>query len=422
MEAKQLRNVDLTFLFNVLVLTVMGVLILAGATYGRPGMERLWLRQTLWIFVGLIGIGFCLLMRIEWWLRWSPVFYFVGLGFLVALFFMPPIRGVHSWVQLRGIPIRFQPSEFMKVFTILFLTHRLARRSGEVEGFWGLFEPLLIGAIPAILILAQPDLGTAIVFAPITLVVMYVAGLHPAYFLLLFSPLLGLLGLSPQALHFFMWLILLCGILVYALFQNVTWPVFGVFGLANIASYVSVRLFGLAIWDRLPLHWQNRIHGYLDPGFDPQNINWNLNQSKIAVGSGGFWGQGWGEGTQSSLQFLPEVETDFVFSVLGEQWGFLGCMIFLALITILIVRGLFRAAESKHLAGTLVICGVMTLYASHVIINVGMSMGLLPITGLPLTFVSKGGSFMLTNLFAAGLILSTELRRTPRPFRAYGNL
>jgi rod shape determining protein RodA len=415
-DAKQLRDIDLVLVFNVLALTVMGLLIVSGATYGRPGMERLWVRQAQWILLGLAAMGFCVVIRIEWWLRWSPLLYFVGLGLLAAVFFMRPIKGAHSWIVVTGTPIRFQPSEFTKVFTILFLAHRLGRRGGEVKGFWGLFEPLLIGAIPAIMILTQPDLGTAMVFAPITLTMMYVAGLHPAYFVLLFSPFLGLLGLSAQPVHFLLWLILVCGILAYALFSNVTWPVFGIFGLADIASYVGMRLFGLTIWDRLPFHWQNRIYGYLDPEFDPQNINWSLIQSKITVGSGGFWGHGWGEGTQSRLQFLPEVETDFVFSVLGEQWGFLGCMIFLTAITILIVRGLIRVTKSQHLVGVLVVCGVMTLYASHVIINVGMAMGLLPITGLPLTFVSKGGSFMLTNLFAAGLVMAAQLRRLPQPF------
>ncbi|MFH1739308.1 MAG: FtsW/RodA/SpoVE family cell cycle protein [bacterium] len=415
-DVKSLHSLDFPLLLNVLALAVMGVLLIAGATYGRPDMEQLWIRQTLWICIGIAAIGFCVLVRIEWFLKWSPLFYFACLGLLVLVFFVDPIKGARSWIKLPGLPISFQPSEFMKIVTILFLAHRLGRRSGEVKGFWGLFEPLLIGAVPAVMVLAQPDLGTAMIFAPITLIMMYIAGLHPAYFLLLFSPFLGFLGISSQPLYFLIWVIVLCGILVYALWRQVTLPVFVIFVVLNIGSYAGLRTFGATAWEKVPTHWQGRIKGYLDPEFDPQHINWNLNQSKIAVGSGGFWGHGWGQGTQSRLQFLPEVETDFVFSVMGEQWGFLGCMIFLALITFLVVRGLIRAQESRHLAAALIISGVMTLYASHVIINAGMSMGLLPITGLPLTFVSKGGSFMMTNLLGIGLVLGAQQQRFSRSF------
>ena len=417
MDAKTLRNVDYLLLLNVFALTAMGVILIAGATYGRPDMEGLWVRQTLWIGIGLAGILCCLLIRVEWLLKSSWFLYIVGLGLLVAAFYTRPIKGAHSWILVPGLPLRFQPSEFMKLFVILFLAHRLARHGGEVKGFWGLFEPLLIGAIPAVMTLAQPDLGTAMIYAPITLIMMYIAGLDPAYFLLLFSPFLGFLGMSSGLFYFLVWLVVLCAILVYALYREVTLPVFATFGVLNLGTYVGVRVFGPGIWEQFPLHWKNRIYGYMNPTFSTQDVNWNAIQSKIAVGSGGFWGHGWGQGTQSRLQFLPEVETDFVFSVMAEQWGFLGCAIFLGLITLLIARGLIRAQNSKHRAGALVICGVMSLYAAHVIINIGMAMGLLPITGLPLTFVSKGGSFMLTNLLAMGLVLSLCLHESRGGFR-----
>ncbi|HOE12467.1 MAG TPA: FtsW/RodA/SpoVE family cell cycle protein [bacterium] len=417
MDAKTLRNVDYLLLLNVFALTAMGVILIAGATCDRPDMEDLWIRQTLWIGIGLAGILCCLLIRVEWLLKSSWFLYIVGLGLLVAAFYTRPIKGAHSWILVPGLPLRFQPSEFMKLFVILFLAHRLARHGGEVKGFWGLFEPLLIGAIPAVMTLAQPDLGTAMIYAPITLIMMYIAGLDPAYFLLLFSPFLGFLGMSSGLFHFLIWLVVLCAILAHALYREVTLPVFVTFGVLNLGTYVGVRVFGPGIWEQFPLHWKNRIYGYMNPTFSTQDVNWNAIQSKIAVGSGGFWGHGWGQGTQSRLQFLPEVETDFVFSVMAEQWGFLGCVIFLGLITFLIARGLIRAQNSRHLAGALVICGVMSLYAGHVIINIGMAMGLLPITGLPLTFVSKGGSFMLTNLLAMGLVLSLCLHESRGGFR-----
>ena len=415
-DAKQLRSVDYLMLLNVLLLTAIGLVLVSGATVDRTGLENLWVKQAVWVCLGFLIIGLCLFIRLEWLLKLSPIFYFVGLGLLVVVFFMRPIKGAHSWIIIPGVPVNFQPSEFMKIFTILFLAHRLGKREGQVQGFWGLFEPLLIGAVPAVLTLAQPDMGTAMIFAPITLVMMYVAGLHPAYYLLLFSPLLGFFGLSSEPFHLLVWIILLCGVLVYALWRRVTLPVFGIFGLLNIGSYVGLRTFGVTMWERIPLHWKNRIDGYLNPDLYRQDVNWNLIQSKIAVGSGGFWGHGWGQGTQSRLQFLPEVETDFVFSVMAEQWGFLGCMVFLALISFLIVRGLQRAQDTEHLAGSLVICGVMTLYTAHVAINIGMAMGLLPITGLPLTFVSKGGSFMITNLIGIALVIITQMDRRPRSF------
>lgn len=361
-----------------------------------------------------MGIVFMLaILTIEYrhLLRYSLILYILSLG-LLSLCFVPHVgfyvKGAYSWVRIVG-PLQFQPAEFAKLTTILFLAKFLSARKDRWNNLWQVTAPILIGITPSLMILKQPDFGTATVFAPITLVMMYIAGMPAYYFIYLFAPALCLLGISHDILFILLWLGLTTSMILLALVRKIHWSIWVPFIFISVLAYVAVFQFGEKIWEKMPSHQQARILGYLDPDYDPTGHNFNINQSKIALGSGGFWGKGIGQGTQSKYDFLPEFKHDFVFSIVGEQVGFLGSSILLGLFLLLLIRGVDTAIETKTLPGSLIVTGVISLFFYHIFINVGMVTGLIPVTGLPLTFISYGGTFMLSNMIGVGFLMNVRM-------------
>jgi rod shape determining protein RodA len=267
--------------------------------------------------------------------------------------------GAQRWVNIG--PFRLQPSEVSKLAVILALARFLA--AGRFRGSLGLREivgPGLLLALPLVLILQQPDLGTSLMFLFIGGVMVFCAGLQ-------------------------LWL---------------------------IASVFPITVFLAPIlWRGLEDYQQRRILAFLKPELDPFGSGYHIIQSKIAIGSGGLWGKGLFQGTQSELRFLPEQHTDFIFSVIAEQFGLVGCLLFLVLYTLLILRGFEIAYETDDTFGALIVVGVITMIAFYVLVNVGMTTGLLPVVGVPLPFVSYGGSSMLTMWIGVGLILNVRMRK-----------
>ena len=199
--------------------------------------------------------------------------------------------------------LQFQPAEFAKLATILFLAKFLSARKGRWENLWHILSPIMIGLIPSAMILKQPDFGTATVFGPVTLVMMYVAGMPIYYFLYLFAPALCFLAISHDLLFIFLWLGLTTSLLLLALLKQIHWSIWIPFLVLNLIAYGAIFQYGDKIWKKLPDHQQARIICYLNPESDLNGHNFNINQSKIALGSGGFWGKGIGQGTQSKLNF-----------------------------------------------------------------------------------------------------------------------
>ncbi|RJP32813.1 MAG: rod shape-determining protein RodA [Candidatus Omnitrophota bacterium] len=415
-RSKILYEIDYFTLLVAIGLVTFGVFTIAGAGVNEEvanlWYKQRWFKQIIWALCGFALLTLILCIDYQLLIRFAPAIYVIGIvGLLLCFipFFVLERKGASSWIHIGPLP-QIQPAEFAKLTTILMLARILAAKKEQWYGLIDLMKPLLIGMIPSLLILKQPDLGSAFVFIPITLIMMFVAGMPYAYLLLLCSPALCLLGISHDPLFILIWLALVGSILLVAILHQVPWSITVPFVLISLGAYFIVFEYGQTIWEHAPQHAKLRIEGYMQPDMDPNATNYNINQSKIALGSGGFWGKGLGKGTQSTLKFLPEYQHDFIFPVVGEQSGFIGAVSLLALFLLLLIRGMDTAVEAKTLQGALVAAGIVALFFSHILINVGMVTGLLPVTGLPLTFISYGGSFMLANLMGVALMINVRMR------------
>lgn len=360
---KLIRRVNFTLLLIVLALASYGALIIYSAT--SLGNDNNYFRmQIIWILLGIpILIGIALLNYKQ--LKSSiPFIYGINLILLTVVILVgESLRGAQRWIDLGFF--RFQPSEFCKVVVILSLASFLAWRKDQEKKELG-FKDVLLAVVyvtpPFLLIFFQPDLGTGLVLAMILLGMLLAGGVKGRYLiaLVILGVILGLLVIN----------------------------------------------FGF-----LKEYQIRRLLVFINPDLDPLGAGYTLNQSKIAIGSGGFFGKGLFSGTQTSLQFIPAAHTDFIFSVLGEKLGFLGAFLLVFLYFLLISRGIQIAALSSDFFGLMIASGIISMWLFQILVNIGMTIGIMPITGIPLPFMSYGGSAMLSNMASVGLLLSIYARR-----------
>jgi rod shape determining protein RodA len=384
------------------VLLVLGLLTLysAGQTDFPTAVTVIWKRQLVWIVIGSVGaaLAFRLSPRV---LEWATPFAYTVAVILLVLTLLFGVgagtaAGTNSWLAIGGVRIG-QPAEAAKLATILMLARHLGARREPPQTLVELMPALVIVSVPFLLVGMQPDLGSAAVFLGILFVALFWVGVKPILLLLLASPLISLL-LAFSTVSWGAWIIILTVLLLwsrpYVLEALSVW-------LANVAMGVVA----LELWQRLAPYQQNRVLSFLNPELDPRATGWNIIQSKVAIGSGGFLGKGFLQGTQKRLAFLPEQHTDFIFSVVGEEFGFLGVVLVLGIFAalLLILLRIARRATDPYSSAMVICIGGMLI--THVLVNVGMTFGLMPIVGIPLPFFSYGGSFMLTCLFAIGLAL-----------------
>ena len=328
---------------------------IAGAWFGK---------QIEWACFGAVLALALAVVDYHVWIRWAWWIWLAAILLLFAvLFFGQKVFGASRWINLFGILV--QPSEFAKLATVILLARVLGGGYFEPKSFAFLLVGMLVTALPVFLILREPDLGTAAILVPV-LVCMVVAG-----------------GGAWRYL----------------------------FGLAGAGAALSPLA-----WLFLGEYQKDRILTFFDPSRDPLGANWNATQSAIAVGSGGFWGKGFLHGTQNVLGFLPRTvsPSDFIFPVIAEETGFVGSLLLLALFAFLLFRYLLAAATADDSEGSLLATGIAGLLFFHVFVNIGMTIRFLPITGLPLPFVSSGGSFLLTMFAGLGLVQSVVVRRAGR--------
>lgn len=358
-------GIDWILIGSAVALSAIGVLTIwgASATDGQVGsLTGAARRQLQWVFIGLIFMTALVVTDYRWTRRFAWPLYAV---LLVALAYLiidgRKIHGAASWYLIRIGGFRFsaQPSEIGKVILVLILARYLSSRMLVFRKIWHVIIPLAIVGVPVALIFLQPDFGTAAIYLPTAFVLFFAAGIRKRVIVTF----------------------LLIGIAVAA------------------AGYPHLKDYQKA-----------RVQTFLDPTADPLGKGYNVLQAQTALGSGGLIGKGWGQGTQTSFRFLPEFQTDFIFPALGEQFGFIGCMGVLGLFLILILRLAFLATQSEDLYGTLMLAGLATIFMVHLILNVGMAIGLLPVTGVPLPFFSYGGSFTLTCYIMIGLAVSASAR------------
>lgn len=352
-----------------------------------------WQFQLIWLFVALavyamIGlVPLRIIEKISW-----PV-YGVALLLLVVVLAMPEINGSRSWIRYG--PLGLQPSEFAKIAVILVVARWVASLQTPPRELTDLTVPAALTAIPAGLTLLQPDLGTTMVFVLLLAGLGFWSGAPPVVVFFLLSPIVSIL--LTFSLPLWSLYIVAVGVLLFLVNPGRrTWVY--VAGTNLLMGIVS-----LPLWNSLAGYQKQRLLIFLQPDSDPQGAGWNVIQSKVAIGSGGWLGKGFLEGSQKRLAFLPERHTDFIFSVLGEELGFVGVVLAFGLFGLLLVEGVRIAERHPEAFGSTVAFGLVVLIASHVVINTAMTAGLMPITGLPLPFLSKGGSFLVVCFVAVAL-------------------
>ncbi len=398
----RVRELDKPLAIAVVTLALYGLATLysAGQTDIPTFVETIWHRQLLWLGLSLI-VAVLTFRTSPRMLEWAtPFVYGIALFLLMLTLWIGTgagtAAGSKSWLAIGGH--RFgQPAELAKLAVILMLARQLAAMREAPSTLRDLIVPALIAGIPCLLVLKQPDLGSAIVFVAILFFMLFWAGTKPSLLLLASSPVIGLV-LAFSTIAWGVWIATLTVLLVW--WRPYVWE-----SIVVMAANVMGGVFAIPFWNRLAPYQQNRLLAFLNPDVDPRAAGWHVIQSKVAVGSGGLLGKGFTEGTQKRLAFLPAQHTDFIFSIVGEELGFVGVLVALSLFGWMLFRLLRVARKATDPFSSLCVFGIAGLFFTHIVENVGMTINLMPITGIPLPFFSYGGSFLLVCSIGVGIAL-----------------
>ena len=366
MQKKMFKNFEWGILICTIILLAIGLVALFSATQNSDYEE--FKKQIMWIGISIPVIVVVILVDYEILAKISPVIYGLSLISLVAVLFTEPINGATSWFNIG--PFSFQPAEFAKIAVVLFMANVIVKLQqkgrDEINRFCKLGIILATVAVPTLLIIKQPDYGTALAFLVALIFMLYVAGINKKYII--------------------------------------------------TAVLLVVILVPLAYFFILPEHAKARIDVYLNPNLNPRGDGYNIIQSKLAIGAGQIFGMGLFKGNQTQLGYLYPKTTDFIFAVISEEMGFVVAGAIIVLYVILITKSIQVAKTAKDDLGSYIATGIVGIFFFHMLENIGMTMGLLPITGIPLPFVSYGGSSMLTNLTLIAILLNISTRRKKAMF------
>ena len=398
----RVRQLDKALVASVALLALYGLAALysAGQTDVPTFVATIWQRQLIWLGLSLI-VAVLIFRTSPRMLEWAtPFAYAIALLLLLLTLFFGTGAGTaassKSWISIGGRHFG-QPAELAKVATILMLARWLAALREPPAMLRDLIIPGIIAGIPCLLVLKQPDLGSAIVFVAILFLVLFWAGTKPSLLVLAASPVIGLV-LAFSTVAWGVWIALLAALLLW--WRPYLWE-----GIAIMGLNVLGGVLALPFWNRLAPYQQNRLLAFLNPDVDPRAAGWHVIQSKVAVGSGGLLGKGFTAGTQKRLAFLPAQHTDFIFSVVGEELGFVGVLVALCLFAWMLFSLLRVARRATDPFSSLCVFGIAGLFFTHIVENVGMTINLMPITGIPLPFFSYGGSFLLACSVGVGIAL-----------------
>lgn len=397
---KLLKTFDLGIFLPTLILIVTGLFFVYSATYLNSSVY--FSRQLIYAFVGIILMISIALLPYKVIYNFSYLFYVFSIG-LLLLVFVNGVKGygAERWLALG--PVRLQPSEFAKIATVLAVARYLAQNDRNINEWRHLAVVFLMIFIPFVLIAKQPDLGTSLVFLALIVPMLYMAGISWFFLFVITAPIITMI-VAFNLYAFMGWILLLSLILILARQKIVI--KFGVF-----LMHIAVGAITPVLWKTLRPYQQQRILTFIQPEKDPRGAGYQIIQSKVAIGSGGVWGKGFLQGSQSHLNFLPAHHTDFIFSVIGEEQGFVGVILILAVFLFLFLYLLYLANQVKSTFARLSLVGLMTILLFHTFINIAMTIGLAPVTGLPLPFLSYGGSFLLTSCLLIGITLNFSKNR-----------
>ena len=361
MGKKLLKNTEWTILIVSIILAVIGLVALYSATLSTDFVE--FRKQVQWLIISIPFLILASIIDYNIIVKFSTLAYIIIIGLLIGVLFTTPISGASSWFKI-GENFTFQPSEIGKVITILFLAFIInkmqLRGRNEINKIWKLVIVMILAAIPILLIIKEPDFGTALAYITAVLFMIFASGIDKKYI---------------------------------------------------IAAVIIIAVAAPIVYANLPAHALKRIDNFLNPDNDPRGGNYNLNQSKLAIGSGEIFGMGLFKGNQTQLGFLYPKSTDFIFSVIGEEMGFVATGAITILYIVLVTKSVYVAKTAKDNIGSYIAIGIAGIFFFHMAENIGMTIGLLPITGVPLPFVSYGGSSLITNFICINLLLNISSRR-----------
>lgn len=362
LSRRLLRNLDFVTIATVSLLIVISLVVIGSATHiNTPSDERYWFveRQGFFALMNVVIIFVMLNFDYKILGKFATPLYVINMVMLLAVMFIgQSALGAQRWIQIG--PISLQPSEFSKLIMIISLADMLDKKKGRLYSFKDLIPIFIYVALPFLLVLKQPDLGTSLVFLAILFGMIFVAGIRTKHLMIIFA-----------------------------------------------AGAAFMPIF----WHFLKDYQKKRLTVFIDPNVDPLGSGYHIIQSKIAIGSGMLFGKGLFAGTQSQLNFLPENHTDFIFAVIGEELGFVGAVLILMLYFVLLYRGIKIAGLARDNFGTLLATGITSMLAFHLLVNVGMTAGIMPVTGIPLPLMSYGVSALTTNMVSIGILLNIYMRR-----------
>lgn len=405
MQVKVFERFNIVVLLTAFALITVGLLAIYSATYGNPLVEGNFTKQLVSACIGVVIVMAIMYMPPKYIAMSSYIFYVLVLVLLVAVLFLgKKIKGQTSWFSIGGFGV--QPSEFAKLATVLALAFFLSNKHKEADVTKprDFFFAVGIAVIPVGLIMLQPDMGTTLVFLFLILPVLYWAGMPNYIMFFIISPAIAAICAFLGTWYFVAAIVFIVG-MMFVFKRNIL--ISAIIVCISIGAGFSVNM----VYDKLQPYQQRRIMSMFNPELDPLGAGYNVIQSKIAIGSGGLAGKGFLQGTQTQLKYIPEQWTDFIFCMVGEEFGFIGSIIVVLLFLTLIWQTIHIAYICKNQFLSICCIGFATIFSFHILINLGMIMGIMPVIGIPLPFMSYGVSFLLSNLIMLGIILNAYRNR-----------
>ena len=395
---QKIKNSPTIILIPVFILLLLGLLsLLSIATLQNQAPPNAFSKQLFFLIPSFIMLFVMSVLSKRLIHKYIYVFYVLVVFAVLLPFLGDKVSGTYRWINF-GLPFDIQPSEIAKWIIVLVLARYLSDHNLQMNHFSSNLFPLLIALIPTIIVLKQPDLGTAFVMMSSVLPMLYWIGARPFHLFMIVAPILSILSAFNVSVFYF-WAFFL-SIIIYLSKPKL------IYGLGVYFGNIFLGLIFPLVWNSLRPYQQNRVLTYINPEIDPLGAGYHIIQSKTALGSGGLFGKGWGQGTQTHLKFLPVQESDFIVSAIGEELGFIFLLLMILLFFFFIYKILRLAINASDRFSGLILIGLASIFMAHVFINSAMASGLMPVKGLPLPFISYGGSFLVSSFMMVGMILN----------------
>ena len=395
---KKIKKSPTIILIPVFILLLLGLFsLLSIATLQNQAPPNAFSKQLFFLIPSFIMLFVMSVLSKRLIHKYIYVFYVLVVFAVLLPFFGDKVSGTYRWINF-GLPFDIQPSEIAKWIIVLVLARYLSDHNLQMTHFSSNLFPLLIALIPTIIVLNQPDLGTAFVMMSSVLPMLYWIGARPFHLFMIVAPLLSIL-LAFNVSVFYFWAFFLA-IVIFLSKPKL------IYGLGLYFGNIFLGLIFPLVWNSLRPYQQNRVLTYINPEIDPLGAGYHIIQSKTALGSGGLFGKGWGQGTQTHLKFLPVQESDFIVSAIGEELGFIFLLLMILLFFFFIYKILRLAINASDRFSGLILIGLASIFMAHIFINSAMASGLMPVKGLPLPFISYGGSFLVSSFMMIGMILN----------------